>query len=184
MSSGRAGAGDVEGARDQFGHARRVVDLHHPLGHGAEDRAVVEFLEGLAAQRAARDLADEQQHRRRVLVRDVDAGGGVGGAGTARHEAHAGPAGELALGLGHHGRAAFLAAYRDVDGRVVQGVEHGQEAFARHAEELLHAVEDELVDQDLAAGARWGHGVRRIKRGGNRRRRKGACRGAGAGVEG
>ena len=34
----------------------------------------------------------------------------------------------------------------------MQRVEHRQEAFARHAEQLLHAMRDELVDQDLAAG--------------------------------
>ena len=42
--------------------------------------------------------------------RDVEARAGVGGAGAARDEADAGPAGELAIGLGHHGGAAFLAA--------------------------------------------------------------------------
>jgi hypothetical protein len=151
--AGPARGGDMEGARHQLGHARRVVDLHHPLGHGAEDGAVVQLLEGLAAQRVARDLADEQQQRRRVLVRDVHAGRRVGGTGAARDEADAGLAGELALRLGHHGRAAFLAAHGHVDGRVVQRVEHGQKAFAGHAEELLDAVGDELVDQDLAAGA-------------------------------
>ena len=72
--------------------------------------------------------------------------------GPARHEADAGAAGELAVGLRHHRRAALLAADGDVDRGVVQRVEHGEVALARHAEEVIDAVDDELVDEDLAAG--------------------------------
>ena len=99
------------------------------------------------------DLADEQDQRRRILHRDVDAGRGVGRARAARDEADAGPAGELAVGLRHHRRAALLAADRDGDRGVVQRVEHGEIALARHAEDVLDAVRRELVDEDLAAGA-------------------------------
>ena len=76
---------------------------------------------------------------------------------AARDEAHAGPPGELAVRLGHHGCAAFLAADGQLDGRVVQRVEHGEVRLAGHAEDVLHAVQHELVHEDLAAGAgRWG----------------------------
>ena len=47
-----------------------------------------------------------------------------------------GPAGELAVRLGHEGRSAFLPVDDEADA-VAQGmeaVEHGQKAFARHAE--------------------------------------------------
>ena len=71
---------------------------------------------------------------------DVQAGRGVGGARAARDEADAGPAGELAVGLRHHRRAALLAADGDGDRRVVQRVEHGEIALARHAEDMLDAV--------------------------------------------
>ena len=41
---------------------------------------------------------------------------------------------------------AFLAAHRRLDGRVVRRVElHGEVAFAGHAEDVLHAVQHELV---------------------------------------
>ena len=48
-------------------------------------------------------------------------------------------------------RAALLAADDEADriARVVQRVEHGQVALARHAEGELDAVDPELVDQDL-----------------------------------
>jgi hypothetical protein len=36
----------------------------------------------------------------------------------------------------------------------VKSVEHGQVALARHAEECIDAMDPELIDQDLRAGAR------------------------------
>ena len=151
--AGAARGGDVEGARDQFGHTGRVVNLHHPLGHGTEHRAVVQLLKRLAPHGVAGHLAHEQDHGRRILVRDVNARRGIGGTGPARHKADAGLARELALRLGHHGRAAFLATHGHADVGIVQRIEHGQVAFAGHAEELLHTMGDELLDQNLAAGA-------------------------------
>ena len=44
------------------------------------------------------------------------------------------------------------------DVRVVERVEHGQVALARHAERVLDAVQLELVDEDLAAGAAHARG--------------------------
>ena len=52
-----------------------------------------------------------------ILLGDVDAVRGVGGAGAARDEGDAGPAGEPRRGLGHHRRAALLPADRDVRSR-------------------------------------------------------------------
>ena len=154
--TGAAGGGDVERARDQLGNAPGVVDLDHPLGHGAEDGPVVQFLEAFAAPRVALDLADEQYHRRRVLARDVDAGRGVGGARAARHEADAGGARQFALCLRHHRGTAFLAADGDFHGHVEQGVEHGEVAFSGDAEDVPDAVQRELAGQDGAGGARLG----------------------------
>ena len=82
----------------------------------------------------------------------------VGRAGTARDEADARAAGQLAVGLRHVGGAAFLAADDEPHGlaRVVQRVEHGEIALARHAESEIDAVDLERVDEQLAAGARLG----------------------------
>src|SRR3546814_4587316 len=79
----------------------------------------------------------------------MDAGAGAGRARPARHEADAGPAGQLAIGIGHHRCATFLAA--EVIGdlrRVVEGVEHGEVALTGHAEDAVDAFGDELIDQD------------------------------------
>ena len=142
----------VEGARDQLGDARGIVDLGRPFGDRAEHRAVVELLERLALAHVARDLADEQDHRRRILARDVQARRRIGGARPAGDEADAGPPGRLADGLRHHRGAALLPADRDRDRAVVEGVERRDIALARHAEHVAHAVDDELIDQHFAAG--------------------------------
>ncbi|MPN18670.1 hypothetical protein SDC9_166033 [bioreactor metagenome] len=157
--AGAARGGDVERARDDFGDARGVVDLHRPFGHGAEHSAVVQFLERLAPHHAARHLAHEDDERCRILVRNVDARRGIGGSRATRDKADARPTGELALRLGHHGRAAFLAADGDVHLGVVQRVQRGQIAFAGHAEQLPDTVQHKLIDEHLSAGAR-GEGMR------------------------
>ena len=53
----------------------------------------------------------------------------------------------------HHRGAALLAADGHRDVAVVERVERREIAFARHAEHMVHAVDDQLVDQDFAAGA-------------------------------
>jgi hypothetical protein len=145
----------MEGLADQLGDASGVLDLGHPFGHRSEHVAVVDFLESLAVGRLARDLADQQNHRRRILEAGMQSDAGVGGARTARDESDAGLAGQLAVGLGHVGGAAFLAA-DDVADRVALGIERvqrSQVAFARHAEDGVGAMDAELIDQDLRAAA-------------------------------
>ena len=95
----------------------------------------------------------------------MDAGGGVGRARAASDEADARSAGRLANGLRHHRRAALLAADSHRDRAVVQGIERGDIALARDAEDMAHAMDDELIDQHLAASPRsviGAHGILRF----------------------
>ena len=149
----------MEGARDQLGNALDLVDLGDPFGLGAEHGAVIHFLEGLALAHAALDLAHEEDQRRGVLLGDMHAGQRVRCARAARDHADAGFAGQLAVRVGHHRGAAFLAADRDLDVGVVQAVQHRQVAFARHAENVFDALGDQLVYQDVTAetGCLLGH---------------------------
>src|SRR4030095_2323985 len=66
-----------------------IVPPAAPLGEAERSRPehlpVVDFLERLAVALAARDLADEQDHRRRVLERGVHADRRVARPGGARH---------------------------------------------------------------------------------------------------
>ena len=151
---------DVIGAADVFGQAVGVVDLADPLGEaersGTEHLPIVDLLERLAIALAARHLADEEDHRRRVLERGVQADRGVARAGPAGHEAEPRPAAELALRFGHVARAAFVTAGDEADpvAMFVEAVERGEEAFAGNAERGARALGDQRLDQCVAGGTR------------------------------
>ena len=99
----------------------------------------------------ALDLADEQDHRDRIVLGDMDAVGRVGRAGPARDEADS-----RAVRSAARSAIAIIAApasWRQtvtVDGGVVQRVERGEVGFAGHAVDVLDALRDELVDQKLS----------------------------------
>ena len=82
---------------------------------------------------------------------------GIGGTGAAGGKGDAGPPGHGAVRRRHERRAALLPADHGLDGvvaaLVMQGIEHGEEAFARHGENTVAALNAELVDKDLAASA-------------------------------
>ncbi len=141
----------MEGARQDLRDAGRVVDLRHPLGDAAEDRAVVHLLEGAAAPHGAPDLADEEDQRHGIMFGDMQARSRIGGTGTARHHADAGAVGQPGAGIRHHGGAGLVAADGERDGGVVERVEHREIALARHAEDMVDALRHEPVDEDLSA---------------------------------
>src|SRR4029453_17123255 len=79
---------------------------------------------------------------------------GIGRTGSSSDEGDARSPRHLAVGVGHIGYPALLPADGDVDlGRVVERVEHGEEAFARHGEHAVAALDTKLVDEDPATGA-------------------------------
>ena len=85
----------------------------------------------------------------------MHADGGMAGAGAPGDEADAGPAGQLAIDLGHVCRCRLVPAGDELDlvGAIVEGVERGEIAFPRHAEHHVDAVYLQLIDQHLATGA-------------------------------
>ncbi len=122
---------------------------------GAEHLAVIDFLERLAITLLARDLPDEQDHRRRVLERGVHADARVGRARAARHEADAGAPAQLALRVGHERGAAFLAACDEAHaiGVLMKAVEHREVALTRHTEDGVDPLLDQTFDQRVARQA-------------------------------
>ena len=84
---GPAGHRDAVGVRDVFGDALGAIDLRGPLGHAAVHPPIVDLLERFAIDEVAADLADEHDHRRRILHGGVDADRGVRRARAARDEA-------------------------------------------------------------------------------------------------
>ena len=149
------------GALHDLGDLRRALDFGHPFGGRAEHRAIVHLLKRAATAHGPLDLADEQDHRRAVVLGDMDAVRGVGGAGAAGDEADAGPPGQPADDSRHDRRSRLLAADRHLDLGVVERVERGEIGFAGDAIDPLNPLRDQLVDEDLAAGAGFrgvGHG--------------------------
>lgn len=153
--AGPSAGGDGVGAGDELRDTVGAVDLGHPFGHLAEHASVVDLLEGFALVEIVAHLAHEQNHGRGVLESRVHADAGVGGARAAGHETDARLAGELAIGFGHIGRAAFLAADDGLDGVLVfiQGIDAGQITLAGDHENAARAVNAQLLHQDLAAVA-------------------------------
>ena len=145
---------DPVGTRHIFGDAPRVVDPRRPFGDRREQGGEVDLLESLPVAVAASDVADEQDHRSRILERDMDSAAGVGRPRPASDEGDAGAAGHFAVGIGHVGDPALLTADGEVDfWRIEKRVEHREKALARHGEDPIAALDFQLVDEDPAAGA-------------------------------
>ena len=98
-----------------------------------------------------RDLADEENQRGRVLKRRVDAGGGMRRSRRPRHETDAGSSGQLSVGLGHVRGAGLVPRDNEPDRGIAESVENGDVALARNTERRVHAVHDELVDENPGA---------------------------------
>jgi hypothetical protein len=121
--TGAAADRDVEGVGHQLGDAGSLVDLRDPLRDGREEAAVVHFLEALAVGLAHRDLADQQHQRRAVRCATCTPMAAWQAPGPRVTTRHAGPAGQLALRLGHVDGAGLEAA-----GDQLELVAHGVEA--------------------------------------------------------
>ena len=152
--TGAARAGGVKGAGDIFGNPSRIVDPRRPFGERREHRGEIDFLKALAVAVVAGDIADKKDHRGAVLHRGMDADAGIGRAGATGDKGDTGLSSHLAVGLCHEGGAAVLAGGDGLDGAaVVQRVEHREEAFPGDGEDALGALNDQLVDENLCAGA-------------------------------
>ena len=151
-----AGGRDIEGVRDDFRDALRVVDLRHPFRDRREHPAVINLLEGLAVRLLDGDLADQQNEWGGILHRHMHADGGVAGAGAAGDDGDTRLAGELALRLGHVHRARLEPAGNELElvAHGIKSIEQVEVAFARDAEGVGHALGDQRIGQHLAAAAR------------------------------
>ena len=73
--------------------------------------------------------------------------------GRARDEADPGPAGELAVRLGHVRGGRLVPGGDQPDRRVADRVEDVDVALAGDAIGRVHAVDEQLVDEDARGGA-------------------------------
>ena len=142
--------------RNQLRNALGIVDLRHPFRQRPEHPAIIHLLEALAVRLGKRDLADEQQHRRRVLKRHMHANGAMARPRPARHKRRRRPPGQLAIGLGHIHRPSLKPARYQLGllGHPVQPVEHIQIALARHGKHMVDPLRHQGIGQNPATGAR------------------------------
>ena len=142
------------------GNGLGALNPQHRLGDAAIDPTVIQFLKRLAPPLMARILADEQQHRRGILKRGVDADHGIGGAGPPGDKTNPRLAAQLAAGLGHISGPAFLATrYQpDAPAVMIKSVQRAQVTFAGDAERVGHPVGRQAVHQHPAAAAFAGFG--------------------------
>src|SRR5690349_21618007 len=145
----------MESVTEVFGNAIGAVDLCDPLRHRPIHAAVIDFLERFALDDVVPHLTYEQNDRRGILMRGMDAERCVGRARTARDETDARTSRELAVRIGHVRRAAFLAADDETDGVacVVQRIEYGEIRFAGNTESHVDAVYFQSIDENLRTGA-------------------------------
>ena len=142
---------DVKRALDNLRDLRRPLDLRCELCGRSEERPIVHLLESAPSHHRPLDLADEQDHRRRIVLGDMQPMRGVGRAGTAGDEADSRPPSKAPLCQRHHRGARLLPADGEFDRRIVHGVEGGEVGFAGNAIDPLDPLGDELVDQNLSA---------------------------------
>ena len=153
--AGSAGGRDLKRLVDEFGDAFGHIDLRHPFGERAEHAAEIDFLKRLAVDLMARHLADQHDHRRRILKCRVDADRRVARTRPARHQQHTGLAGQFAVGLRHKSGAPFLAAgHKPNFGCVEQCVEHFEITFAGDAEGHVDTMRPQRSNDELTAGQR------------------------------
>ena len=121
------------------------------LGAGARDAEGVGFLEGVAADELAGDLAGERDDGDGIHHGVDQAGDQVGGAGAGSGAADAHLAGGARIAFGGEAGIFFVADQHVADVVVVDGVVEGQGDAAGISEEAIHAFARQAFEQHFRA---------------------------------
>ena len=115
--------------------------LDERSGHVLEHARQIDFLLIMAAERGARLLAGDRQHRHVIQPRVIEAGDQVRGAGARSCDADAEFAGELGVGRSHERGHFLMPRLDELDLAVgaLQRAEHTVDAVAGIAEDSPHA---------------------------------------------
>ena len=88
-----------------------------------------------------------------ILLGDMDARRSIGRARPARDKANARSTGDLAHGFRHHGGATFMTADGNRNAAVSKRIQNRKKAFTGNAEDMLDAVDQELLDKRCSGGS-------------------------------
>ena len=118
-------------------------------GDVLEHRDQIELLLIMAAERVARLLADDREHRLMIEQRVVKPGDQMRRARARGRDADAELAGELGIGRGHEGRHFLVPRLDELDlaVRAVERAEHAVDAVAGIAEDVPHAPLVQALDE-------------------------------------
>lgn len=148
-----AASSDLEGLVNAAGKLGDT--LHHdvPLGAGSRNTNDVGLLESIAANGGGGDLAGEDNHGSTVGKGIGHGGNDVGGTGTGGDEDDTGLARSTGITLSHVTSTLFVAGEDEIEmGRVVDGIEDGENGTARIAENVLNAVSEHHLMEDFTTG--------------------------------
>src|SRR6185312_12729750 len=100
--------GHAESAFDQLRNPLRLVDLDHGLGHGLEQRRLIEFLEVAAQANLVGGSGGDGDDRNGIRVCRCKAGDEIGDARSRRRIAHTDTAGNPRIAVRHMGSALLV----------------------------------------------------------------------------
>ena len=161
-----SGGGDVEGLFDGLGDFAGAHQEVVVLGDREGDAGDVGFLEAVAPDQVACDVAGDHDDGHGVHVGGGDAGDEVGGAGPGGGEADAGASGDAGVAVGGVGGGLFVADQDMLDvGVGAQLVVEGEDDAARVSEEDVNALGPEAFHEDFSAGESHGCSFRSCARG-------------------
>ena len=147
------GRGDVEGLFDRLGDLAGAHQQVVVLGDRQGDAGDVGFLEAVASDQVAGDIAGDRDDGDGVHLRGGDAGDEVGRAGSGGGEADAGASGDAGVAVGGVRGGLFVAHEHVLDvGVVAELVVERQDNAAGVAEEDINALGSEAFHQDFSAG--------------------------------
>ena len=147
------GRGQLERFADHLRRRHRQRDHVAPLRDGSVERHDVDELVGLLVDAAQPGLRRDGDERMGVELRVRDPEHQIDRPGTERGQAHAGPARERPVRVGHERGASLVPRGHEPDGRVDQRVDHVEVLLAREAEHELDALVLEALDDQPSDGA-------------------------------
>jgi hypothetical protein len=121
--------------------------LRRVLADRAKQLHQVEVLMALLVHAGGGGLARDGHYRRTVHVRVGHAGDQVGGARPQCGQAHARPAGQAPIDVGHEGRALLVPHGDEADAAIQQRVHDIEVLLAGQPEDVFHSLVFQAADQ-------------------------------------
>jgi hypothetical protein len=146
---------DSESPVHEFRHAQRRIHVHLVFGDLREDRHLLGFLEAAQPHREAAGFGRDAHHRRMRPVRGGDAGHEIGDAGAVLCDAHAVPAGDARIAVGHVRGVLLVRDGNETDACERKQIVSVHVGRADDAERVLHALRHQRFDERF--GRRHAH---------------------------